>query len=138
VSGSIDVPTFNHPSQPQSRVQSISEPRAGPALTESTLDSVLKTDDTDAVRNLINQLDDELIRLWRLRATASVCIGSLRVAAGGTRIVLNREGQIISKYAVNLGSLGQDLALLVLRAGRGALLSPASSKLTDLDRRPGS
>jgi chorismate mutase len=43
------------------------------------------------------------------------------MAAGGTRLVLAREQQIIEKFRAALGADGAQLALLLLRAGRGTL-----------------
>jgi chorismate mutase len=77
--------------------------------------------DIEELRDLINRLDNDIIQLWDRRCRASGEVGRLRVAAGGTRIVLNREGQVIDKYQDRLGPIGAELALLVLRAGRGPL-----------------
>ena len=42
-----------------------------------------------------------------------------RVAAGGTRLVLAREQEILARFREALGADGTQLALLILRAGRG-------------------
>ena len=73
------------------------------------------------LRTRINDVDDELIRLWQERAAISHQVGVARMAAGGTRLVLAREQQIIDKYRNALGAEGAQLAMLVLRAGRGSL-----------------
>jgi chorismate mutase len=44
-----------------------------------------------------------------------------RVASGGTRLVLSREREILDRFRSALGADGTQLALLVLRAGRGPL-----------------
>ena len=43
------------------------------------------------------------------------------MAAGGTRLVLSREREILDKFRGALGEDGTQLALLLLRAGRGRL-----------------
>ena len=48
-------------------------------------------------------------------------MGRTRVASGGTRLVLNRENEILDRYLTELGADGVQLALLILRAGRGPL-----------------
>jgi chorismate mutase len=73
------------------------------------------------LRQRINSVDDELIRLWQERAEISRQVGVARMAAGGTRLVLAREQQIIEKFRAALGADGAQLAMLLLRAGRGTL-----------------
>ncbi|MEU5871490.1 chorismate mutase [Glycomyces sp. NPDC047369] len=79
------------------------------------------TDELDSLRTEINALDDELIRLWQRRAAVSKRIGEIRMANGGTRLVLDRERAILEKYRTALGEDGVQIAMLVLRAGRGPL-----------------
>ncbi len=73
------------------------------------------------LRQRIDDIDSALIRLWRERSAASKEVGARRVASGGTRLVLSREQEIIQKFYTELGPLGTQLAMLLLRAGRGAL-----------------
>jgi chorismate mutase len=75
----------------------------------------------EELRNQIDVLDEEIVRLWRRRAAISHQIGMRRIAAGGTRIVLSREYEVISRYRAALGSEGAELALLALRTGRGTM-----------------
>jgi chorismate mutase len=42
------------------------------------------------------------------------------MASGGTRLVHSREMQVIERYS-ELGPEGKDLAMLLLRLGRGRL-----------------
>ncbi|TQS44932.1 chorismate mutase [Cryptosporangium phraense] len=81
------------------------------------------TADTEiaALRERINAADDELIRIWRERAELSRQVGAARMAAGGTRLVLSREKAIVDKFRDALGTDGAQLAMLLLRAGRGPL-----------------
>jgi len=48
-------------------------------------------------------------------------IGMIRVATGGTRLILSREREILERFRGGIGPDGTQLALLVLRAGRGPL-----------------
>ncbi|WP_347403560.1 chorismate mutase [Solwaraspora sp. WMMD406] len=74
-----------------------------------------------AMRARINEIDDALISLWQERAELSRQVGAVRIASGGTRLVLSREREIVDRYREALGADGTQLALLVLRAGRGPL-----------------
>jgi len=75
----------------------------------------------DGLRDRINAIDEELIRLWRERSGISKEVGRIRMASGGTRLALARERQICERFADALGEDGTQLALLLLRAGRGPL-----------------
>jgi chorismate mutase len=74
------------------------------------------------LRNRIDEIDSQLIELWRERAAISGEVGRVRIASGGTRLVLERERQIVDRFREALGADGVQLALLILRAGRGPLL----------------
>jgi chorismate mutase len=73
------------------------------------------------LRERIDEIDAELIRLWQERAKISQEVGATRVASGGTRLVLAREKEILERFRAALGADGTQLALLILRAGRGPL-----------------
>jgi chorismate mutase len=75
-----------------------------------------------ALRRRIDEIDATLIRLWLERAAISKEVGATRVAAGGTRLVLAREQEILARFRDALGADGAELANLILRAGRGPLL----------------
>jgi chorismate mutase len=77
--------------------------------------------DIRAMRERIDEIDNALITLWQERAALSKRVGATRVASGGTRLVLSREREILDRFRESLGSDGTQLALLVLRAGRGPL-----------------
>jgi chorismate mutase len=76
--------------------------------------------DIDELRQEIDVLDKELLRLVKRRAEVSRIIGAARMAAGGTRIVHNREIDVLNRYK-ELGPDGKDLAMILLRLGRGAM-----------------
>lgn len=70
----------------------------------------------------LDRLDRRLVILWRRRAAVSRLITAVRVDAGGTQLDLARERVLVHWYRHALGpDDGTDLALLVLRAGRGRL-----------------
>ena len=73
------------------------------------------------LRTRIDEIDAAIIQLWQERAAISQEVGATRVASGGTRLVLSREREIMDRYRSALGADGTQLALLVLRAGRGRL-----------------
>jgi chorismate mutase len=73
------------------------------------------------LRARIDEIDATIIQLWQERAAISQEVGSTRVASGGTRLVLSREREILDRFRSALGADGTQLALLVLRAGRGPL-----------------
>jgi chorismate mutase len=74
-----------------------------------------------ALRQRIDQIDETLIALWQERSELSKRVGATRVASGGTRLVLEREQQILDRFRRSLGADGVQLGLLLLRAGRGPL-----------------
>jgi chorismate mutase len=77
-------------------------------------------DDIDALRVEIDHLDAEILRLVKRRTEVSKKIGKARMAAGGPRIVYSREMAVLARFR-ELGGEGRDLALLLLRLGRGRL-----------------
>jgi chorismate mutase len=74
-----------------------------------------------SLRTRIDEIDAAIIQLWQERAAISQEVGSTRVASGGTRLVLSREREILDRFRSALGADGTQLALLILRAGRGPL-----------------
>jgi chorismate mutase len=88
---------------------------AGEEKTASPADG-----DIDALRTEIDWLDAEILRLVKRRAEVSRTIGAARMAAGGTRIVVNREMDVVARYR-ELGPEGRKLAMALLALGRGPL-----------------
>ena len=74
------------------------------------------------LRRRIDEIDAAIINLWLERAAISQEVGKTRVAAGGTRLVLSREQEILARFRDAIGAEGTELAMLILRAGRGPLL----------------
>jgi len=72
------------------------------------------------LREEIDFLDGEILRLVKRRVEVSKTIGAARMAAGGTRIVYNREMDVLARYR-ELGPEGRQLAMALLNLGRGRL-----------------
>jgi chorismate mutase len=95
------------------------------AITVDARTETGSASDTDVhiarLRGRLDEIDATIIALWQERASISQEIGATRVAAGGTRLVLSREREILERFRGALGEDGTQLALLILRAGRGRL-----------------
>ena len=89
-------------------------------VTTDKTENAPTADDIDALRVEIDHLDAEILRLIKRRTEVSKRIGRARMAAGGPRIVYSREMAVLARFR-ELGSEGRDLALLLLRLGRGRL-----------------
>jgi chorismate mutase len=95
-----------------------SKPTAEPAA-EPTQAADTRISD---LRNRIDEIDAALIKLWLERAAISQEVGATRMANGGTRLVLSREQEILNRFREALGADGTQIAMLILRAGRGPLI----------------
>jgi chorismate mutase len=76
--------------------------------------------DIDDLRQEIDQLDATILKAVKRRTEVSKLIGKARMASGGTRLVHSREMKVIERYS-EIGPDGKDLAMLLLRLGRGRL-----------------
>jgi chorismate mutase len=76
--------------------------------------------DIDDLRHEIDELDTAILEAVKRRTEVSKLIGQARMASGGTRLVHSREMKVIERYS-ELGPDGKDLAMLLLRLGRGRL-----------------
>jgi chorismate mutase len=76
--------------------------------------------DIDELRQEIDRLDATILKAVHRRTEVSQLIGKARMASGGTRLVHSREMKVIERYSV-LGAEGKNLAMLLLRLGRGRL-----------------
>ena len=74
----------------------------------------------DDLRQEIDRLDATILEAVARRTEVSKLIGKARMASGGTRLVHSREMKVIERYS-RLGAEGKDLAMLLLRMGRGRL-----------------
>ena len=76
--------------------------------------------DVTELRQEIDRLDDDILRLIQRRTEVSQRIGAIRRAEGGPRIVLSREQAVLARFR-DLGPEGRELGMLLLRLGRGRL-----------------
>jgi chorismate mutase len=89
-------------------------------MTEEISSTGQPPSDLSALRAEIDHLDAEILRLVQRRTAVSRAIGSARRAAGGPRVVHGREMAVLDRYR-ELGTEGHELAMLLLRLGRGRL-----------------
>jgi len=82
---------------------------------------LLAEDEIRAMRVRIDEIDQAIIDLWLERSRLSQQVGKTRMASGGTRLVLSREREIVERFREALGPDGTQVALLLLRSGRGPL-----------------
>ncbi|MBW0103524.1 chorismate mutase, partial [Pseudonocardia sp. KRD291] len=68
----------------------------------------------------IDRLDTEILQAIQRRTEVSKRIGATRMASGGPRIVYSREMAVLDRFA-DLGPEGRELAMMLLRLGRGRL-----------------
>lgn len=73
------------------------------------------------LREQIDAVDDEIIRLVNERRALSNDVGRLRAAVGGPRLSISREHQIMGKFAKEVGTYGSQVALLLLKISRGRM-----------------
>ncbi|MFC5141183.1 chorismate mutase [Actinomycetospora rhizophila] len=85
-----------------------------PALSPASAEEI------PALREEIDSIDAEILRLIQRRTEISQRIGLARMAAGGPRIVYNREMAVLARFRA-LGAEGRELGMLLLRLGRGRL-----------------
>ena len=79
------------------------------------------TPDIDDLRLEIDRLDAEILAAVQRRTEVSKLIGKARMASGGTRLVHSREMKVIDRFIAAIGPEGKDLAMILLRLGRGRL-----------------
>ena len=103
---------------PEGAPETASETAAAPDVPAPL--SPATAEEIPALREEIDAIDAELLRLVRRRSEISQRIGLARMAAGGPRIVYNREMQVLARFR-GLGTEGRELAMLLLRLGRGRL-----------------
>lgn len=89
-------------------------------MTTSDTSEIPSEDEIGSLRIEIDTLDAEILRLVKRRSEVSQRIGRARMAAGGPRIVYSREMAVLSRFS-DLGVEGRELAMLLLRLGRGRL-----------------
>ncbi|MCX8559878.1 chorismate mutase [Mycolicibacterium mucogenicum] len=88
--------------------------------SEETMSTETELPNIDELRLEIDELDATILAAVARRTEVSKMIGKARMASGGTRLVHSREMKVIERYS-ELGPEGKDLAMLLLRLGRGRL-----------------
>ncbi len=84
-------------------------------------EGAIRPDDRiESLRAEIDELDGEILRLVKRRSEVSQQVGAARLASGGPRIAYNREIAVLARFR-ELGTEGRELAMLLLRLGRGKL-----------------
>ncbi|MGE0217857.1 chorismate mutase [Mycolicibacterium sp.] len=91
-----------------------------PENDDMTTMETAQVPDIDELRQEIDRLDATILEAVQRRTEVSKLIGKARMASGGTRLVHSREMKVIERYSV-LGAEGKNLAMLLLRLGRGRL-----------------
>jgi chorismate mutase len=91
-----------------------------PTNTPGSLESLPPSEDVTALRQEIDRLDTDILRLIQRRTEVSRQIGAIRRAEGGPRIVLSREQAVLARFR-ELGPEGRELGMMLLRLGRGRL-----------------
>ncbi|MDT5149695.1 MAG: chorismate mutase [Mycobacterium sp.] len=79
------------------------------------------TPDIEDLRQEIDRLDATILTAVQRRTEVSKLIGKARMASGGTRLVHSREMKVIDRFIAAIGPEGKDLALVLLRLGRGRM-----------------
>lgn len=95
-----------------------SEPRVEIAVTDPV--PVPTSSEINDLRQEIDRLDADILRLIQRRTEVSQRIGAIRRAEGGPRIVLSREQAVLARFR-ELGPEGRELGMMLLRLGRGRL-----------------
>lgn len=102
----------------------VTDPAAGGPAPTGPHDrpaAVFGTDaEIDVLRGEIDRLDKEILDAVLRRTEVSRRISAARKASGGPRIVYSREMAVLDRFA-ELGPEGRELAMMLLRLGRGRL-----------------
>jgi chorismate mutase len=110
------------PDRDEEHVMSTATALPGSTGVPASTENAAADEHIAGLRRRLDEIDQKLIDLWQERAAISHEVGQTRVAAGGTRLVLAREQEILARFREALGADGTQLALLILRAGRGKLV----------------
>jgi len=108
------VTSTSTPTDPATATSAPAAPAAG------SVESLPPSADITGLRDEIDQLDADILRLIQRRTEVSRQIGAIRRAEGGPRIVLSREQAVLTRFR-DLGPEGRELGMMLLRLGRGRL-----------------
>jgi len=98
----------------------VTSPNDAHTVEDAVPEEVPGPEEIDALRVEIDRLDADILRLIKRRSEVSQRIGRARMAAGGPRIVYNREMAVLARFR-ELGTEGRELGMILLRLGRGRL-----------------
>lgn len=93
-----------------------SDPLTGPASGPASAEQVIAAD-----RRRIDDLDARIIALVRERVEVSRRVQAARTGAGGRRVHLAREMEILRAYGDALGRPGTSVAMALLELCRGTV-----------------
>jgi chorismate mutase len=99
---------------------SVTDDRSGAVQNAAAETDIPSAEEIGELRLEIDHLDAEILRLIKRRTEVSKRIGVARMAAGGPRIVYSREMRVLERFR-ELGPEGRELAMMLLRLGRGRL-----------------
>ena len=91
---------------------------------DTSPDSGVPADPTRTIsdaRALIDALDEQIIQLVQERVDVSARIQRTRIAAGGRRVHLSREMEVLDRFRAELGRPGTALAMTLLELSRGRI-----------------
>lgn len=94
---------------------------SAPATASAAPSAPEAADETGAARGRIDALDARIIDLVRERREISAGIQRARLEAGGRRVQLARELEVLEHYRDALGRPGTQLAMTLLGLCRGGL-----------------
>lgn len=94
---------------------------ADAATTHGTSARSSADGEMNGARARIDELDARIIALVQERRSVSADIQRARVEAGGRRVHLAREMEILDRYRAELGRPGTQLAMTLLGLCRGRL-----------------
>lgn len=90
--------------------------QAGPSTPTASPDEVIA-----ATRARIDDVDRRIIALITERVALSQEVQRTRIAAGGRRVQLTREMEVISRYREALDKPGREVAMALLELCRGRI-----------------
>ncbi|WP_262699144.1 MULTISPECIES: chorismate mutase [Streptomyces] len=86
---------------------------------EATEAAMEAADVIGTARERIDALDGQILDLVQERMAVSATVQEARIAAGGRRVHLSREMEILDRYRQRLGKPGTTLAMTLLELCRG-------------------
>ena len=88
-------------------------------MSSTTTPAATPAEEITEARARIDALDEQIIALVRTRMSVSAGIQRARIAAGGRRVNLSREMEVLARYRTGLGRPGTAMAMTLLELSRG-------------------